>query len=185
MTRHEKLLNAAKRHLVQNYRQQPVVLTRGEGCELWDVRGHRYLDMTAGIAVCCLGHAHPKLVQALKDQVVRFWQSMGIVVLEAGATVPADQILDTPYHPTLEGARQRTELLVSELCERLPICLHGKATTSRSATATSTSRPSAPAGCRPTTSPRARARSTRGSAAPTGRRRGLARMSEELRSPAP
>lgn len=70
-------------------------------------------------------------LQALKDQIVRFWQSMGIVVLEAGATVPADLILDTPYHPTLDGARQRTELLVSELCERLPICLPGRATTSR------------------------------------------------------
>ena len=53
------LLALADQVLVKNYRQQPIVLERGSGCEVWDRAGTRYLDMTAGIAVCGLGHAHP------------------------------------------------------------------------------------------------------------------------------
>ncbi|MBD8539840.1 acetylornithine transaminase [Frigoribacterium sp. CFBP 8751] len=45
-----------------------VMLDRGEGCQVWDVDGKRYLDFLAGIAVNALGHAHPVLVEALTDQ---------------------------------------------------------------------------------------------------------------------
>jgi acetylornithine/N-succinyldiaminopimelate aminotransferase len=45
-----------------------VMLDRGEGCQVWDVDGKRYLDFLAGIAVNALGHAHPVLVQALTEQ---------------------------------------------------------------------------------------------------------------------
>jgi len=65
MTKTEQLIESARRHLTLNYKQAPVVLSRGEGVWLWDVDGNRYLDMTAGIAVCGLGHAHPRLVQAI------------------------------------------------------------------------------------------------------------------------
>jgi hypothetical protein len=67
-------------------------------------------------------------LQILRDEIVRFWEAMGVPVLRGGATLPADQILDTPYHPTLEGARRRTELLVDEFCRRHPICLNRKGT---------------------------------------------------------
>ena len=50
--RMEKLLEAADRYLVKNYKPQPIVLTRGERCRVWDVAGNRYLDMTGGIAAC-------------------------------------------------------------------------------------------------------------------------------------
>jgi acetylornithine/N-succinyldiaminopimelate aminotransferase len=82
MNRHELLLDAAKRHLIQNYRQQPVILSRGEGVHLWDVRGHRFLDMTAGIAVCCLGHAHPKLVAAVGLQAGRLIHGSNLYFME-------------------------------------------------------------------------------------------------------
>ncbi|MCL4225429.1 MAG: acetylornithine/succinylornithine family transaminase [Myxococcales bacterium] len=65
------LLAVADRTFIKNYRQQPVVLARGAGAELWDVDGRRYLDMTAGIAVCCLGHAHPELTRRLAEQLGR------------------------------------------------------------------------------------------------------------------
>ena len=39
--------------LLNNYRQAPVAMARGEGCALFDVEGRRYLDMTAGVAVSC------------------------------------------------------------------------------------------------------------------------------------
>jgi predicted acetylornithine/succinylornithine family transaminase len=66
-----ELLALAERVLVKNYRQQPIVLERGRGCEVWDVAGTRYLDMTAGIAVCGLGHAHPGFTARVTEQLVR------------------------------------------------------------------------------------------------------------------
>ncbi len=62
------LLALAERVLVKNYRQQPIVLERGRGCEVWDAAGTRYLDMTAGIAVCGLGHAHPQFIARVTEQ---------------------------------------------------------------------------------------------------------------------
>jgi len=66
-----ELIALADRVFIKNYRQQPVVLARGQGVELWDVAGRRYLDMTSGIAVCCLGHAHPRLTRTIAEQAAR------------------------------------------------------------------------------------------------------------------
>ena len=63
-----ELLAAAEKSLYPNYRQPPLVLSRGQGCYVWDTSGKRYLDLYAGIAVSTLGHAHPKLVAALSAQ---------------------------------------------------------------------------------------------------------------------
>jgi acetylornithine/N-succinyldiaminopimelate aminotransferase len=63
-----ELLSVADRVFVKNYRQQPIVLERGRGCEVWDRVGQRYLDMTAGIAVCGLGHAHPGFTARVTEQ---------------------------------------------------------------------------------------------------------------------
>lgn len=54
--------------LLENYRRAPVTFVAGEGCELIDEHGERYLDMIGGIAVCALGHAHPAITQAVADQ---------------------------------------------------------------------------------------------------------------------
>lgn len=64
----EQIVAKAKSHYTPNYRQAPVILTRGEGVWVWDRDGKRYLDMIAGIAVCSLGHAHPRLVDAISRQ---------------------------------------------------------------------------------------------------------------------
>ncbi len=63
-----ELLALADQVFVKNYRQQPIVLERGRGCEVWDHAGTRYLDMTAGIAVCGLGHAHPSFTARMTEQ---------------------------------------------------------------------------------------------------------------------
>jgi len=68
------LLTTAQTYLYPNYRRPPVVLVRGSGSQVWDVSGRRYLDMLAGIAVCSLGHAHPRLVQAISEQAGRLLQ---------------------------------------------------------------------------------------------------------------
>ncbi|MDO5056066.1 MAG: aspartate aminotransferase family protein [Lautropia sp.] len=55
--------------LMSTYLRQPVAFERGEGAILFDTQGKRYLDCLSGIAVNTLGHAHPVLVQALREQV--------------------------------------------------------------------------------------------------------------------
>ena len=55
-------------HLMNTYARQPVAFARGEGVWLWDTDGKRYLDAVGGVAVNTLGHAHPRLAQALCEQ---------------------------------------------------------------------------------------------------------------------
>ncbi|MBI2295389.1 MAG: aspartate aminotransferase family protein [Betaproteobacteria bacterium] len=55
-------------HVMNTYARLPAAFVRGEGCWLWDTEGRRYLDAMAGIAVCGLGHGHPRYVAALREQ---------------------------------------------------------------------------------------------------------------------
>lgn len=55
-------------YLMNTYARQPVAFVRGEGVWLWDEAGNKYLDALAGVAVNGLGHAHPRLTQAICDQ---------------------------------------------------------------------------------------------------------------------
>lgn len=54
--------------LMSNYARLPVTFVKGEGAELWDIEGKRYLDALSGIAVCGLGHAHPTISAAICEQ---------------------------------------------------------------------------------------------------------------------
>ena len=58
-------------HVLNTYGRLPIALSHGQGCWLWDTEGRKYLDGLGGIAVNTLGHAHPKLVPALQDQIAR------------------------------------------------------------------------------------------------------------------
>ena len=56
-------------HVMKTYKRLPVAFERGAGVWVWDKQGKRYLDALAGIAVCGLGHSHPRLVEAITAQV--------------------------------------------------------------------------------------------------------------------
>ena len=56
---------------MNTYGRQPVTFTHGEGVWLFDAEGNQYLDALAGVAVNGLGHAHPKLVKAIQEQVAK------------------------------------------------------------------------------------------------------------------
>ena len=56
-------------HVMNTYGRLPIALSHGKGCRVWDVNGKCYLDALGGIAVNTLGHAHPKLVPALQEQI--------------------------------------------------------------------------------------------------------------------
>jgi 4-aminobutyrate aminotransferase len=53
-------------------RDYPFVMSHGRGTEVWDVDGNRFLDFMSGIAVCSTGHAHPRVVAAVKDAADKF-----------------------------------------------------------------------------------------------------------------
>jgi predicted acetylornithine/succinylornithine family transaminase len=55
-------------HVLPTYGRFPIAPVRGAGCRLWDESGKSYLDFCTGIAVCSLGHCHPRLVEAIREQ---------------------------------------------------------------------------------------------------------------------
>lgn len=58
-------------HLMNTYGRQPVTFVKGEGVWLFDAEGNQYLDALSGVAVNGLGHAHPKIVKAISEQVAK------------------------------------------------------------------------------------------------------------------
>ncbi len=65
----------ASPHTMNTYGRLPMAVSHGRGVRVWDTAGKSYLDALAGIAVNTLGHAHPKLVPALQDQVAKMIHS--------------------------------------------------------------------------------------------------------------
>ena len=59
------------RYLMRTYRRAPVEFVRGEGALLWDSEGREYLDFMTGISVCSVGHCHPAVVEAVREQAGR------------------------------------------------------------------------------------------------------------------
>lgn len=57
-----------QQHVLPTYARFPLVPVRGAGSRLWDANGKSYLDFCTGIAVCSLGHCHPRLVDAIREQ---------------------------------------------------------------------------------------------------------------------
>ncbi|HET7417312.1 MAG TPA: acetylornithine/succinylornithine family transaminase [Solirubrobacterales bacterium] len=60
-----------QRYLMRTYKRAPVDFVRGEGPLLWDADGKKYLDFLSGISVCSVGHCHPEVVKAVREQAHR------------------------------------------------------------------------------------------------------------------
>ena len=65
----DELIALSDKYIMSTYKRFPIVLVRGSGARVWDSNGKEYLDFVAGIAVCSLGHSHPKVVEVIKKQV--------------------------------------------------------------------------------------------------------------------
>jgi acetylornithine/N-succinyldiaminopimelate aminotransferase len=68
--------------MVPTYAPSSVIPVRGEGSRLWDQNGREFIDFAGGIAVTCLGHAHPALVAALNEQAGRLWHLSNVMTNE-------------------------------------------------------------------------------------------------------
>ncbi|WP_417348496.1 aspartate aminotransferase family protein [Ferrimonas sp.] len=76
--------------MVPNYNPSSVIPVRGEGARVWDQEGREFIDFAGGIAVNCLGHCHPALVGALKEQGEKLWHLSNVMTNE-----PALQLAKT------------------------------------------------------------------------------------------
>ena len=74
----QDLLALGRDHYLPVYRQRELVIERGHGARVWDSDGREYIDFSAGIAVCSLGHADPDLVAALVEQAGRLWHTSNV-----------------------------------------------------------------------------------------------------------
>jgi acetylornithine/N-succinyldiaminopimelate aminotransferase len=71
MTTTEEIIQRERQFLLETYNRYPLVIERGKGVFLFDVDGKKYLDFVAGLGVNALGHAHPRIVKAIREQAAR------------------------------------------------------------------------------------------------------------------
>src|SRR4030042_5574951 len=61
----------SEKYSAHTYARYPILLVKGRGTRVWDMEGKEYLDFVSGLAVCNLGHCHPKVVKTIQEQVER------------------------------------------------------------------------------------------------------------------
>lgn len=86
------LIAAGKRSYLSVYRPRAIVLERGQGARVWDREGREYVDFSAGIAVCGLGHNDPDLVAALVDQAGKLWHTSNVFYSEPPLRLAAELV---------------------------------------------------------------------------------------------
>jgi acetylornithine/N-succinyldiaminopimelate aminotransferase len=97
MSLHE-LQELERRYAIPTYARNPVEFVRGEGVRLWDADGHEYLDFLAGISVLNVGHCHPRVVEAIRDQAGRLTHATNLFY-----TAPAMQLSQRLSDSSLGG----------------------------------------------------------------------------------
>jgi acetylornithine/N-succinyldiaminopimelate aminotransferase len=84
-----ELQTLERRALMPTYLRNPVEFARGEGTRLWDDEGNEYLDFLTGISVAQLGHCHPRVVEAVREQVGRLMHVGNLYYTEPGMRLAA------------------------------------------------------------------------------------------------
>jgi acetylornithine/N-succinyldiaminopimelate aminotransferase len=82
--------------MVPNYAPSAVIPVKGLGSRVWDQTGREFIDFAGGIAVNCLGHCHPALVGALKDQADKLWHLSNVMTNEP-ALILAQKLVNATF----------------------------------------------------------------------------------------
>jgi acetylornithine/N-succinyldiaminopimelate aminotransferase len=98
MTHTEELATRWSAVMMGNYRTPPVALARGAGATVWDVDGTEYTDLLGGIATTILGHAHPKVVEAITTQAATLGHVSNLAMHEPGVRL-AERLLELAGRP--------------------------------------------------------------------------------------
>jgi predicted acetylornithine/succinylornithine family transaminase len=84
-----ELQELERAHAIPTYARNPVQFVRGSGARLWDSDGNEYLDFLAGISVLNVGHCHPRVVEAVREQVGRLTHATNLYYTEPGLRLSA------------------------------------------------------------------------------------------------
>ncbi|WP_138757966.1 acetylornithine transaminase [Modestobacter altitudinis] len=98
MTYTEELARRWSAVMMGNYRTPPVALARGAGATVWDVDGAEYTDLLGGIATTILGHAHPRVVEAIATQAATLGHVSNLAMHEPGVRL-AERLLELAGRP--------------------------------------------------------------------------------------
>jgi acetylornithine/N-succinyldiaminopimelate aminotransferase len=94
--------------VLPSYSRAPLSFVKGEGCWLVEADGRRFLDFASGIAVMALGHGHPAVVGALKDQADRLWHTSNLYTVPEQEKL-AGMLVDTTFADTVFFCNSGTE----------------------------------------------------------------------------
>jgi len=83
----KEIMDLDKKYVMQTYGRQPLALEKGSGAVVWDVEGKSYIDCVAGIAVNNVGHAHPKVAEAICNQAKKLIHTSNIYYTEEQVTL--------------------------------------------------------------------------------------------------
>lgn len=113
--------------MVPNYSPSAVIPVRGEGSRVWDQDDREYIDFAGGIAVNCLGHCHPALVNALKDQADKVWHLSNVMTNEPALRL-AKKLVDNTFAEKVYFANSGAETneAALKLARRWALEVHGE-----------------------------------------------------------
>ena len=113
--------------MVPNYAPSAVIPVRGQGSRVWDQNDNEYIDFAGGIAVNCLGHCHPALVNALKEQGDKLWHLSNVMTNEPALRL-AKKIVDATFAEKVYFANSGAEAneAALKLARRWALEVHGE-----------------------------------------------------------
>ncbi|WP_372761694.1 aspartate aminotransferase family protein [Pseudoalteromonas sp.] len=112
--------------MVPNYNPSAVIPVRGEGSRVWDQDNNEFIDFAGGIAVNCLGHCHPALVKALKEQGEKIWHLSNVMTNEPALRL-AKSMVDATFAEKVYFANSGAEAneAALKLARRFALDVHG------------------------------------------------------------
>jgi len=112
--------------MVPNYSPSAVIPVRGQGSRVWDQQDREYIDFAGGIAVNCLGHCHPVLVNALKEQGEKIWHLSNVMTNEPALRL-AKKLVDNTFADKVYFANSGAESneAALKLARRWALDVHG------------------------------------------------------------
>ncbi len=113
--------------MVPNYSPSAVIPVRGQGSRVWDQHDNEYIDFAGGIAVNCLGHCHPNLVKALKEQGEKIWHLSNVMTNEPALRL-AKKLVDNTFAEKVYFANSGGEAneAAFKLARRWALDVHGE-----------------------------------------------------------
>jgi len=112
--------------MVPNYAPSAVIPVRGQGSRVWDQQNNEYVDFAGGIAVNCLGHCHPALVSAIKEQSEKIWHLSNVMTNEPALRL-AKKLVDSTFADKVYFANSGAESneAALKLARRWALDVHG------------------------------------------------------------